>query len=153
MELIVVSDNHGRIEPLKEIRNKYPQAGAYIHCGDSELPPESLDGYVSVMGNNDYFYDYPNQRILNIDGIKILVIHGHRFSFSNRISQIVALAIKNDCKIVCYGHTHVYDYRVVDGITIVNPGSLWRSRDGSKPSYAVIKISGNEISVIKKTIG
>ncbi|MEA5026224.1 MAG: metallophosphoesterase [Erysipelotrichaceae bacterium] len=147
MQLVVVSDNHGKNEPLSEIRNRYPQAQAYIHCGDSELPPEMLEGYTTVMGNNDYFYDYPNYLVLEIADLRIFVIHGHRLTAANRLEQLAALAKKHRCTLACYGHTHVYDCSVIDGVTLVNPGSLWRSRDGRKPSYALITVTDKKLSV------
>ena len=52
MKIVVVSDNHGRSEPLEQILELHRDADVFIHCGDSELPPQFLQGYVCVRGNN-----------------------------------------------------------------------------------------------------
>ena len=36
---------------------------------------------------------------------------------------------------------------VVDGVHVLNPGSLWRSRDGRGPSYAVVELEGDNVDV------
>ena len=37
MRIIVVSDSHGLRRELREVREKYPLADAYLHLGDSRL--------------------------------------------------------------------------------------------------------------------
>ena len=45
---------------FKEIREMYPNAYAYLHAGDSELPKQLTEGYACVQGNCDYYGDYGN---------------------------------------------------------------------------------------------
>ena len=149
MYFIVVSDNHGRQEVLRDIQNKHPKAKAFLHCGDSELSPDQIDSYVSVMGNNDVYHDYPANLVVDIDGTRVFMIHGHRLSGFNKMAQLVNMAKKNDCQIACFGHTHVFDHKVIDGINIINPGSVWHSRDGSRPCYAIVTVEDQQISVSK----
>lgn len=39
MEIVVVSDSHGRNDILKTIQEKHPNAKLFIHCGDLEDDP------------------------------------------------------------------------------------------------------------------
>lgn len=39
MKIVVVSDSHGRNDILNVIREKHPDAGLFIHCGDLEADP------------------------------------------------------------------------------------------------------------------
>ena len=39
MKIVVVSDSHGRNDILNAIREKHPDAGLFIHCGDLEDDP------------------------------------------------------------------------------------------------------------------
>ena len=48
---------------------------------------------------------------------------------------------------MCFGHTHVAYLDQVDGITLLNPGSLSHARDGRPCSYAILDIDENEIRV------
>ena len=80
MKIVVVSDNHGRSEPLEQILELHRDADVFIHCGDSELPPQFLQGYVCVRGNNDFYYEYPEMKILELEGHRMMIVHGHHLS-------------------------------------------------------------------------
>lgn len=149
-EIILVSDNHGKIEPLKYLKEKYPITDYFIHCGDSELHPYQLDGFSSVQGNNDYFQAYPNEKVIQIGQHRILVVHGHMHMIYGQPQILTNYAKKLDCDIVFFGHTHVPQDITIDGIRCINPGSIWHNRDGSKPSYMLIQLDGNNIKVEKK---
>ena len=150
MYFVVISDNHGNEEILSKLRNRHPDACAYIHCGDSELPVEAMDGWVSVRGNTDYYPGYEDKKIVKInDRLNVLVIHSHRQSI-NRLKTLAALAKENNCQMVCYGHTHVFAYDEVDGIKLLNPGSLFYNRDRSPISYALVYLSDFSDSVTVK---
>lgn len=138
MKIVVVSDSHGKIEILERIKAKHTDADIFIHCGDSELPPEYLEGYIAVQGNNDIYFDYPELRILNLPDFKLLVIHGQQFSSFNRKKRLAEKAISLGCKAVCYGHSHVYDVDELNYVHLFNPGSLRYNRDGSQPSYMIV---------------
>lgn len=147
MEIIVVSDSHGKNSRLIEVFELYPNADYYLHCGDIESEPSDFPMYKTVLGNNDYFYDYPDQLIIQVQSHRILMLHGHQVGYMNRMERIVKLAKEHGCDIVCFGHTHVATLERIDGVLVLNPGSVWRSRDGRGPSYAVMKLDGDDIQV------
>lgn len=144
MKIIVVSDNHGRTAWLNKIRDRHKDADCFIHCGDIEMHPDELRGFVCVRGNNDY-YDYPEYRIVHLDKHNIFVTHGHRMMLFFDRSFLVSKAKEHGCDIVCFGHTHVFEYRYIDGVHIINPGSITHNRDGSKPSYAIVEVNDDVI--------
>lgn len=147
MKLVVVSDNHGLQKPIDNLKMQYPNADAFFHCGDSELPAHFLDGFISVCGNNDSSMDFPDSRIVELDGIKILVTHGHRYIYFGRLDMLVSKALYEGCKMVFFGHTHSFHYEVIEGVHLVNPGSITYNRDGSKPSYALVTLENGQCSV------
>lgn len=147
MKIVVVSDSHGRNELLYEIQNKNKDADLFIHCGDLEGDPLDYPGYIMVRGNNDYFGDFENERIIPCGKHKIYVTHSHRFSYFQRGEQMARRAYELGCDIVCYGHTHVARKENVDGILEVNPGSLAHSRDGRDVSYAILYLNQDQIDV------
>ncbi len=155
MYFVVTSDNHGNSEVLKKIRKRHPDAVAYLHCGDSELPLEEMDGWASVRGNTDYYPGYENQRVVKInDSLSVFLIHSNRQSFE-RLKNLTRLAKENNCQIVCYGHTHVFAVDEKDGITLINPGSLFYNRDRSPISYALVYFSefSNAVTVKRMEVG
>lgn len=147
MQIVLVSDTHGRNEVFAQLRERHPVANAYLHAGDSETDPLNLDGFASVQGNNDYYSSHPEQLVLDLGGVKILMVHSHQYNASNRLAGLVSRAKKYGATLVFYGHTHVFHVEEVDGITLVNPGSLWRNRDFTPESYALITISEVEIDI------
>ena len=76
-DIILVSDSHRQTECLKEIRKMYPNAYAYLHAGDSELPKQLTEGYACVQGNCDYYGDYESELVCEIENHRILLVHGH----------------------------------------------------------------------------
>jgi uncharacterized protein len=141
MQIVLVSDTHGRNEVFAQLRERHPLANAYLHAGDSETDPMNLDGFASVQGNNDYYSTHPEQVVLDLGGVKVLMVHSHQYHASNRIPGLIARAKKAGATWVFYGHTHIFRVDQVDGITLVNPGSLWRNRDFTPESYALITLS------------
>ena len=55
---------------------------------------------------------------------KILLTHGHLYDVRTTFERLVHLALELGCDYVLYGHTHIQRIDVVDGITLINPGSL-----------------------------
>lgn len=144
MKVIIVSDSHGKAGILEEIVNKNPNADAYLHCGDIEDNPEEYPMYQMVNGNNDFYYDLPTERIIHVGSHKIYMTHGHLLSFRKRHEDLVRRAKEHGCDIACYGHSHVAVLEQLDGVLIINPGSVWRSRDSRGPSYAILEIDGDQ---------
>ena len=152
MEFIVLSDNHGQTRELKLILEKFPQASGFIHCGDNELSYDHMKPFHAVTGNNDYFFRYPESLVVDLEGTRIYVTHGHLLPYGDRVNALAKLAKEKNCTIACTGHTHVYMDKDVDGIKIINPGSLFYNRDGSKPCYAHVSVNDGEIKVTRHLV-
>lgn len=148
MNILVTSDNHGLVKELNLIRELHGDYDAFIHCGDSEMTLKQLSGWASVAGNNDYYAELPETRIVTVKGLKILVTHSHLVSYFHRTDRLVQMAKENECQIVCFGHTHIFTHEMVDGIRLVNPGSLRYNRDGTPPCYAIIHVDDQDHSQV-----
>lgn len=151
LKFVVVSDNHGRLEPIQEVLNRHQNADGYYHCGDFEIPLAYLSQFAVVSGNNDYA-DVPMSMIINTPNHRILLIHGHRYVSMYSIDRLVAKAKAERCSMVFYGHTHVFNDQIIDGIRFINPGSLSHNRDGSAPSYAIVEIDGGKVTVTRHEV-
>lgn len=140
MKIVVMSDSHGRNKAIDEVIELNKDADMFLHCGDIESDEFLFPDLRTVTGNNDIYYDYPEQLVINAKNHRILVTHSHQCYFRNRMNYLVQKAKEYHCDIVCYGHTHVAARDVQDGILLINPGSLRYSRDGKNPSYAILTI-------------
>lgn len=139
MKIILMSDSHGRNDRVEEVIQLHPDADAYFHCGDIECDPYTFPNLRVVCGNNDY-YDYPEKMRIQLGTHRVLMMHSHRCFYSNRLEHMAQMAKEAGCDTVFFGHTHVAYHKIVDGVRMINPGSLYYSRDGRPISYCVITI-------------
>src|SRR5439155_13605421 len=92
-----------------------------------------------------FLADLPTSRMLTLGGKRFLLIHATPRDPMDEYAppdpafwapRLAGLAVD----FVCVGHTHQPYTLTVNGITVVNPGSVGLSRDGDpRASYAVIE--------------
>ena len=149
MKILVVSDTHGRDEKLEDAVMKEAPFDMLIHCGDVEGREIFIEALAEcpchiVSGNNDFFSDLPREEIVEIAGNRALVTHGHYYGVSRDISGVLDEARERGCNAVFFGHTHKPFLETIDGVLVLNPGSLTYPRQrGRKSSYAVIEVDKN----------
>lgn len=146
-KIVVMSDNHGRMSVIQTIRELESDASYYIHCGDSDATEEELEGWIAVKGNNDWKVKLPESMILEVDSIRFLICHGHRFGYYNREQNMVREVHSNQCQVLLFGHTHVPQCKIMEGCYLINPGSTTIPRGGSKRGYCVITVDNKSIDV------
>src|SRR5690554_4529974 len=129
IKIVVTSDVHGKKHELDQVLSIHYDADAYIDCGDSELHPDKMSPFVSVKGNNDYDFDYPNYRIIEHAGVVFLVIHSHQMMMFKRDAALVKKAKSLNADVVLFGHYHVFYNKIVDGVHLISPGSLSYNKD------------------------
>ena len=138
-KIILVSDNHYNYSVLKYILEK-EKGDLFLHCGDSELDIKLLEPFLSVKGNNDYDFNLPPVRYFDIEGYRVMMLHGNPYVSSFSDEALVNFAINNKADVVLFGHTHRFANYTKRGIRFINPGSCNYNRDGSLPSYARVYI-------------
>lgn len=138
MKLLLASDSHGHTDRLSQLE-KIP-ADQYLFAGDLTDLPARIPAWTAVAGNNDEYLGIklPPMAIVEAGSQRILLIHGHQFPASQRNRRLAALARKFGCGIVVFGHSHVPEITEEDGILLLNPGSVSRSRDGKGTSYMLL---------------
>ena len=77
MKIILVSDTHTNSSVLKTVREKFPGADRYIHCGDILVSPDKAEGFTTVRGNLDGADYYPMELSFTAGSLRILIKHGH----------------------------------------------------------------------------
>lgn len=141
MKLVIISDNHGDTYYMEEIRSIYEkEVTGWIHCGDSELLEDNplWQHYKTVAGNMDIADGFKLEQIVEFDGEKCLIAHGHRHAVRRSFADLKKRAIEEGCRFVFYGHTHIARVDVEDGIFFVNPGSIMQPRDRAMGTYIVM---------------
>lgn len=145
MRIYVVSDTHGKIDKAIEIFHKLKDIDMIIHLGDLWKDAEKMRSQISVpvlsvKGNMDGCFSQNEYKILETDFGKIYVTHGHIENVKQGLQHIMYQAESMGCKAALFGHTHKPVFLDVEGMILLNPGSLTLPVGGRKGSYAVITI-------------
>ena len=149
MRILVVSDSHGYNTHLFKVIDSLKPIDMLIHCGDSgdlgDYINELVDcPVVMVRGNCDDYCQYRSEEILEVNGNKILVTHGHMYGVKSGLGNLYERAKELSANIVLYGHSHIPDLTQMYGIMAMNPGSISLPKQESRiPTYGIIDISDN----------
>jgi putative phosphoesterase len=128
-------------------------ADVLLHCGDcvSEETWSFLNShprFYSVQGNCDLpplNGSLPVLRELELEGFRLGM--GHGWGPRSRVGDVVAGRFQG-VDIVCYGHTHIRDWRLSsEGVRLLNPGSLFWPRSGEGGMARLYLKSGQEPEV------
>ncbi|MBE1425325.1 putative phosphoesterase [Desulfomicrobium macestii] len=129
------------------------EADVLLHCGDcvSEETWSFLNShprFYSVQGNCDLSPlngTLPVLRELELEGFRLGM--GHGWGPRSRVGDVVAGRFQG-VDIVCYGHTHIRDWRLSsEGVRLLNPGSLFWPRSGEGGMARLHLTSGQEPEV------
>lgn len=146
---IVISDTHGYGNAvINKLLPAINSCDALIHLGDgiSDLyyyKNQITAKIYTVRGNcDDLCVD--DDLILETDAGKILFTHGHNYSVNSDLLNLAFYSRELGCNYAFYGHTHVSSEDFYEGVTLINPGSACRPRDGF-PSYAISFTSNGKL--------
>jgi putative phosphoesterase len=157
-KLLVLSDSHGSVSALTAVLD---WANAFIPpngticaaacCGDGiadlRAAAEATGFYSdwkTVLGNNDYGVQAPEAAVFDFADHRFFMAHGHRYGLYSGYHNILAAAKNSDADIALFGHSHIPFYKVINGITLINPGSVARPRSRVGASFAVIECPEGE---------
>lgn len=147
-KILIVSDSHGLTKELISIRERHLQeVDLMIHCGDSQLMIDELamTGFQAVRGNCDYDARFPLERMEEIDGRRVFITHGHKYSVKTSFMRIYYQARELNADIVCFGHSHILGAEKIGDILFVNPGSILLPRQRREKTYIIIELQGEKL--------
>nr|WP_321513498.1 YfcE family phosphodiesterase [uncultured Pseudodesulfovibrio sp.] len=145
MIIAVISDTHMGSVPswLDDVYSTWlASADVLVHCGDiTSFDTWSYfmqhDNFLCVRGNCDWdpqLADMLRPTLsLKLGTLTVGVTHG--WGPRPKVPVAVARSFGPEYDLVCYGHTHARDWSVVEGVQLVNPGSL-----GESGSLALVTI-------------
>jgi len=159
MEILIVSDSHGRKDNIRKVLLSHPDTKYLFFLGDglgdvgsviAEFPRVIA---VAVRGNCDWLSDVPEERYFTVEGVRILMMHGHAYGVKGGLGAALSYAKSKEAHILLYGHTHVpHSEYVPDArVTLFNPGSI-AERSSEGYSYGVLEIKEGEYLLSHGTI-
>lgn len=123
---VIISDTHGNFRAIDKLLPIMMENDHVFHLGDCEKDiwqyrKELNNKILSVSGNCD---GGGSEEFVEIEGVKILLTHGNKYGVKESLYKLSLRAKELGVSTVFYGHTHLSDIKVVDGVSFVNPGSL-----------------------------
>lgn len=119
---------------------------AILHAGDICRPSvlrelSRIAPVIAVRGNRDILWPgnwkLPNRRVVKFEGVRIGLAHGHPGPWTYVLRKLtpgqrtpeaterrVARRFPHDISVIVYGHSHIPRVARLDGVLMVNPGSL-----------------------------
>lgn len=149
MKIGIVSDSHGSMGAV-EAMLAHPAAkgvAAWLHAGDFAPDADALARLAGVpvycvAGNGDW----PSPRVKDeelvaLAGHRILLAHGHTYGVQYGRERFAKAARQAGADIAVYGHTHCAENGMMDGVLVLNPGSVARPRDAMEGSFMTMELT------------
>ncbi len=141
MKIMVLSDSHGLINEVVQIVDHF-KVDRIIHCGDfcveATTPPFTT--MLKVRGNCDFAIDVPLKKVIEWQGLRAIVVHGHKYRVKESYLQLSYLAEEEKADIVFFGHSHQPVSFLEKGTLFLNPGSIYRPRGYATPTFVIVDL-------------
>ncbi|MGN0522865.1 MAG: metallophosphoesterase family protein [Eubacterium sp.] len=152
-KILVISDTHNDKYNLNKVIKNEPNIDNVVFLGDGMADIEyifinSRKPLYSVAGNCDTDFIIPSKKIINIENTKIFITHGHFYDVKVTFKNVAEEAKSKGCNFAFIGHTHEQTDETIDGVRIINPGSV--SFFGH---YAIVTVDNDNIDVEFKRAG
>ncbi len=148
-KIVVISDSHGNKKALNQIYPIMEESDYVFHLGDNykdmdEYMPSISKKLYRVHGNCDYGRE--KEVVVEIEKVKIFATHGDLYGAKYGLQKIVERAKELGANLVLYGHTHRSEIVDVDGIKIINPGTL--TYLSAEKSFCYLVLNGEKITAV-----
>lgn len=148
MRIMVFSDLHGGSD--EELERAFETSDYVIFLGDGLMKIRHFEyvypeKFLFVRGNCDSYDETPLRRILDFDGVRVMLTHGHEERVKYGLMVLYGEAKKAEVQVALFGHTHRPEVTEIDGILLVNPGSA-ASSYGGKGTAACLTIEKGKYS-------
>ena len=151
MRILVLSDSHGAVEACRlAVEQSTPDQ--ILHLGDCVRDAERLHALfpaiplTGVPGNCDWADADNPERLIELGGVRILMMHGHTHGVSPYSYDKAAYRAEElHCSVLLFGHTHISIVNNDGRVLAVNPGSPSCPRGGRSPSFALLEIENGDV--------
>ena len=156
MKLLILSDSHGDVGTMIEVVER-EQPNEIFHLGDCVRDAESLSyafpgiPVIMVPGNCDGWTGMSERLLLEREGVRILLAHGHSWHVKAGTGAALNDARSCGADILLYGHTHRAVCRKErDTPWCMNPGTVGGVH--ASATYGIIRLEGGTISCAIKSV-
>ena len=152
MRIAVFSDTHGNRKDILEAVARFSPLDLIIHLGDGvrdgiRVAQEAAIPFNGVHGNEDYGTDLPDVVLVEAEGWRLLLTHGHQMSINpyhpkdvweQDLRDMAAWAKGKGADTLLFGHAHTPVLQRENGIVLCNPGDQYIG-SAAGPSFALVE--------------
>ena len=149
----VIADTHGNYAGASRVLESLGSAAGLIHLGDGVRDGEKVAAewrvpFFGVYGNEDYGSKQPERLIMEVEGWRILLIHGHQFDLNpylpaleweERLLELAGTARAAGAQALLFGHTHRPLAEIREGTLLGNPGNQY-SGSSRPPTFGWLSV-------------
>ena len=149
MKLLVLSDSHGNVDNMARAV-ELTQPRHILHLGDclrdaqalhERFPDLPMD---TVPGNCDWgSFDQP-ERLLEFEGVRVLMMHGHTRNVKSSPLAAQYAAREWGADVLLFGHTHRPMVDNDGALLVLNPGA---AGDPLRPTCGLLTIENGKADV------
>lgn len=145
--LVVISDTHGCKSSVEKLYEIFSENDYVIHLGDTSSDAQDIlqdFPYKTIVlnGNCDLSKYGDDELTIRIENVNVFMCHGHKYGVKQNLSRLAHRAKELGCSVALYGHTHVPNICEIDGVTLINPGTMNRY---STNTYCYLVVNGNNV--------
>lgn len=147
MRILVLSDSHGNVDNMRRCV-EFVEPQHILHLGDCVRDAEALRRdypqipLTGVPGNCDWGDTDTPERLLELGGRRILMMHGHTRNVKYTLLCATLAARECGAEVLLFGHTHVPLVDFDGTLHTMNPGA---AGERVHPGYGVITIAPDRL--------
>ena len=149
MNVLVVSDSHGKVDKLiQAVELTHPDY--VLHLGDCQRDLERLRQTFPMLpmegvpGNCDWGSCDQPERLLEMGGVRIFMLHGHTRNVKSSPMSALYAAKEYGAQVLLFGHTHVPLVDNDGSLLTLNPGA---AGDRLHPTCGILTIDNGHADV------
>ena len=147
---VVFADSHGDTRYMECVLERVGKVDLIVHLGDihrdvlylQKRYPDIPIEY--VIGNNDLVFGEKYHKVIDIASHPVFITHGHLFRTTGDIAK---RAVEQGACMALYGHTHRVCEETLEGIPVLNFGSISLPRSGNR-SCGIIEAENGKLSTM-----
>lgn len=135
-------------------REKYIKSYHDVSDEENRRVNRKALGYESLSAQSlEWINNLKETQIIEIDGLRVLLIHGDNFKRAIDITYNYQMLIDTfDFDVCLFGHIHEPKNDNYKGKRFINPGTISYPENNSSLSYCIIDFSDHKINVIPRSI-
>lgn len=149
MTVLVLSDSHGNVDNMIRAVERV-QPHRVLHLGDCQRDLAALQAQFpdipmeSVPGNCDWGSCGQPERLIELGGVRIFMLHGHTRNVKNSPMAAMYAAKEYGAQVLLFGHTHVPLVDNDGSLLTLNPGA---AGDRLRPTCGVLTIENGHAGI------